>query len=72
MLVLTRMPDEEIYIYQEGDDNPLAKIVICEIAHGKVRLGFMGDDDIVFHRREVAEAIERNGDSPSSSRKRTN
>lgn len=65
MLVLTRHKEEEVYIYQEGDDVPLAKILICDVSYGKVRLGFSGDPDIVFHRREVAEGILADGRCPS-------
>ena len=72
MLVLTRHKEEEIYIYQEGDDVPLAKIMVCDVIHGKVRLGFSGDSDIVFHRREVAEDIIADGRCPSQPGKRLN
>lgn len=65
MLVLSRQENEQIYIYCNGDSRPLGVITVCSIRSGQVRLGFEGDEDIVFHRREVAEAISRNGEDPS-------
>jgi sRNA-binding carbon storage regulator CsrA len=40
---------------------------VLEIGHGRVRLGFVADDDVPVHRWEVWERICGNGrpDSPT-------
>jgi carbon storage regulator len=55
MLVLSRQRDEEIVI----GDNIVVKIV--EIRGDKVRLGVEAPKEVPVHRREVYEAIKREG-----------
>jgi carbon storage regulator len=55
VLVLSRHRDEEILI---GDD---AVITVVELRYGKVRLGISAPKDVPVHRREVYEAIRREG-----------
>ncbi len=62
MLVLSRNRDESIII---GDD---IEVVIVDIRGDKVRLGITAPKDVSVHRREVYEAIKREGErrcSPS-------
>ncbi len=56
MLVLSRHKNEVIMI---GDD---VEIVVVEIRGDKVRLGIKAPLDIPVHRREVYEAIKREGE----------
>ncbi len=55
MLVLSRKKDEAIMI----DDH--IQIVVVDIRGDKVRLGFEAPRDVSIHRREVYEAIQRDG-----------
>ena len=55
MLVLSRHRDEEIVI---GDD---VVITVVDIRDDKVRLGIEAPQDVSVHRREVYEAIRREG-----------
>lgn len=55
MLVLSRRKNESIVI---NDD---ITIVIVEIRGDKVRLGIESPKEIPVHRKEVWEAINRNG-----------
>lgn len=56
MLVLSRKKNESIVI---NDD---ITIVVVEIRGDKVRLGVEAPKDIPVHRREVYDAIKRNGE----------
>ena len=55
MLVLSRHVNEEIVI---GDD---ISVMVVEIRGDKVRLGVEAPREVPVHRREVYEAIKRNG-----------
>ena len=67
MLVLTREPDEEVYIYTPDG---LVKVMIVAVRHNKARIGFTAPPQYAVHRREVAEAIERCGGDPSNPKMR--
>ena len=56
MLVLSRKKNESIVI---GND---IKIVVVEIRGDKVRLGIEAPQSVSVHRREVYEAIQRDGE----------
>ena len=51
MLVLTRKPDEAVYIGKN------VKLVVLSIEGGKVRLGFEAPADVPIHRKEVYQRI---------------
>jgi len=55
MLVLSRKKDESIVINNE------ITIVVVEIRGDKVRLGIEAPKDVPVHRREVFDAIARDG-----------
>ena len=55
MLVLSRKKNESIII----NDN--ITITVVEIRGDKVRLGFDAPTEVPIHRREVYEAIQREG-----------
>ena len=55
MLVLSRKASEEILI---GDD---VVVTVVRIEAYKVRLGISAPKDVSIHRREVKEAIDRDG-----------
>lgn len=55
MLVLSRKKNESIII------NNNITVVVVEIRGDKVRLGIEGPKEIPVHRREVYEAIQREG-----------
>jgi carbon storage regulator len=57
MLVLSRKKNEEIVIGSDGG----IRIVIVDIRGDKVRLGIECDKSVPVHRREVFDAIQRNG-----------
>jgi carbon storage regulator len=57
MLCLSRRKDEEIVIGKEGE----IRIVVIEIRGDKIRLGIEAPKDVPVHRREVYDAIQRNG-----------
>ena len=55
MLVLSRRPDEAILI---GDD---IQIIVVGVRGDQVRLGVTAPRDVPVHRKEVYEAIKRDG-----------
>ena len=55
MLVLSRKKDDWIII----NDN--IRVVVVDIQSDKVRLGFDAPKDVSIHRREVYDAIKRDG-----------
>ena len=55
MLVLSRKKNESIVINND------ITIVVVEIRGDKVRLGVEAPKEVPVHRREVYEAIQRNG-----------
>ena len=55
MLVLSRQRNESIMI---GDD---VEITIVDVRGDKVRLGITAPADIPVHRKEIYEAIKREG-----------
>ena len=56
MLILSRKRNESILI---GDN---VEVVVLEIRGDKVRLGIEADKVVPIHRREVLEAIQRDGE----------
>ena len=64
MLVLSRQRDESIMI---GDD---VEITIVDVRGDKVRLGITAPSEIPVHRKEVYEAIKREGGSGYKSNNR--
>ena len=58
MLVLTRKRNESIMI---GD---AVEVTIVDIRGDKVRLGITAPAEIAVHRKEVYEAIKREGERP--------
>jgi carbon storage regulator len=60
MLVLSRKKSESIVINND------ITIVVVEIRGDKVRLGVEAPKEVPVHRREVYDAIIRNGASESS------
>jgi carbon storage regulator len=61
MLVLSRKKNESIVINND------ITIVVVEIRGDKVRLGVEAPKEVPVHRREVYDAIVRNGAQSSSS-----
>jgi carbon storage regulator len=61
MLVLSRKKNESIVINND------ITIVVVEIRGDKVRLGVEAPKEVPVHRREVYDAIVRNGAQTSSS-----
>jgi carbon storage regulator len=57
MLVLSRKKNESIVINNE------ITVVVVEIRGDKVRLGIEAPKEVPVHRREVFDAIKRNGDN---------
>jgi carbon storage regulator len=55
MLVLTRAKDEVIMI---GDD---IQVIVVDVKGDKVRLGITAPKGVSVHRKEVYEAIKRDG-----------
>jgi carbon storage regulator len=60
MLVLSRRIDEQI-VLQVGDKLITVDVVDIRRKTKCVRLGFTADSDVVIHRREVFNAILREG-----------
>jgi carbon storage regulator len=61
MLVLTRKTNESIVISIPGVPEPIT-VMVVEIRHGNmVRLGIQAPKEISVHRREVQDAIQREG-----------
>ena len=63
MLVLSRQRDESIMI---GDN---IEITIIDVRGDKVRLGITAPPEIPVHRKEIYEAIRREGGGGSESRR---
>lgn len=59
MLVLTRKKNEEILLFP-GTPHEI-RVMIVDIRGDNVRLGFKMPKDVVAHRAEVWEDIQRNG-----------
>lgn len=57
MLVLSRKRDEQIVIGKAGD----VVISIVDIRGDKVRLGIEAPKEVPVHRKEVFDAIRRDG-----------
>jgi len=55
VLVLSRRPDEAILI---GDD---IQVIVVGVRGDQVRLGVTAPRDVPVHRKEVYEAIKRDG-----------
>lgn len=56
MLVLSRHKSEEVVIKAGGEEIVVA---VADIRGDKVRLGFVADESVTIHRREVQEVIDR-------------
>jgi carbon storage regulator CsrA len=60
MLVLTRANNDLVYILvPASNQDRLIQVMTVETRYDKVRLGFKADDDVLIHRQEVFEAIQR-------------
>jgi len=66
MLVLTRGVNEEIIIATSQGE---IRVMVADLRHGKARLGITAPTDIPVHRKEVWDAIIKNGENPLSKRK---
>jgi carbon storage regulator len=66
MLVLSRQLDESIVI---GDK---VVVTIVDIRGDKVRLGIQAPSEVPVHRKEVYEAIQKEGRGFSSAQERRN
>lgn len=55
MLVLSRKKHEQIVI------NNSITVTVVEVSGGKVRIGIEAPSDVPVHRKEVHEAIQREG-----------
>lgn len=58
MLVLSRKKNECLVL---GDGPDAIKIYVVDIREGKVRIGVDAPREMSVHRREVYEAIQREG-----------
>lgn len=67
MLVLSRKTQESVVVADPDGREPVLKVTVLEIDHGKVRLGFEAAKAVPIHRWEVWERIRTNGrpDSPT-------
>jgi len=61
MLVLSRKSQESVVVGGSGGFDRLLKVIVLEIAGGKVKLGFDVDPSVPVHRSEVLERIKTNG-----------
>lgn len=61
MLVLTRRVEEEIVLRTDRGESIVVRI--ASIRGDKVRVGVEAPTNILVHRREVLEEIERSGES---------
>lgn len=60
MLILTRATNDLVYILvPASNQDRLIQVMTVETRYDKVRLGFKADDDVLIHRQEVFEAIQR-------------
>lgn len=67
MLVLSRQKMEEVIVGGLGSPYPEMIVAIVDIRGDKVRLGITAPDDCPVNRREVFEAIQREGKRGDSS-----
>ncbi len=58
MLVLSRKQEEAIVVVGDDGFEPLLKVTVLEIKHGKVRLGIEAPADVPVHRWEIWERIQ--------------
>lgn len=58
MLVLSRHRNEQIII---GEGPDAVTVTVVDVRGDKVRLGVEAPKNVPVHRKEVAEAIKRNG-----------
>lgn len=59
MLVLSRKSHESVVVGGSGGFDRMLKVIVLEIAGGKVKLGFDVDPSVPVHRSEVLERIRR-------------
>ena len=57
MLVLSRKSQESVVVGGSGGFDRMLKVVVLEIAGGKVKLGFDVDPSVPVHRSEVWERM---------------
>ena len=64
MLCLSRQRGESIVITVPASGVPqTVEVMVTEVVNSnKVRLGFTANPEVIIHRKEVAEAIAREGD----------
>ena len=58
MLVLARRKDEVVVI---GTPPNVIEVMVTDVRGDQVKLGFKAPVDVPIHRKEVADAIEREG-----------
>ena len=61
MLVLSRKNHESVVVGGSGGFDRMLKVIVLEIAGGKVKLGFDVDPSVPIHRLEVLERMRTNG-----------
>jgi carbon storage regulator CsrA len=63
MLVLSRQSGEAILITVPASHWPQTiEVMVSQVVHAnKVRIGFTANPEVIIHRKEVAEAIAREG-----------
>lgn len=57
MLVLSRKLDERVVI----NGAVQVEVVVLAFKGGKVRLGFIADDDVAIHRKEIFDVLSDQG-----------
>lgn len=65
MLVLSRHVNEKVIICLR-DGTKIAEVIVTELWGNKVRLGFHGEPQVIFHREEVYDAIKDSGQTDFS------
>lgn len=57
MLVLSRKRNEEIVLRVKGE--VVATITVVDIRGDKTRIGVESGDEVIIHRKEVDDAVQR-------------
>lgn len=65
MLVFTRKRNQRVTVEIGGI---LATVTVVEVRGDKVRLGFTGPDEVIFHRQEVYDAINQSNETSHESK----
>lgn len=58
MLILNRSLSEQVVIEAAGKR---IVVTVVETRSGRAKLGFEAPSDVIIHRKEIADAIEREG-----------